>query len=244
MHTLLLDDPELLRGLDELIRKGLYGANYALRAARPARRGVRGDGRRRFPQPHRRHRPCHRPPARRVHKRRTTCRASRARSASPSRGALRTRRLQSQGVMAIVTTGGSALSHSAILARSLHLPLVVGRGACAAAGERRRRADRRRQQRPAGGRTRRRRPARLPHARARRTARTQATAPPAARTLAHRRWRRHPHLRQCRIARGRRRGDRSAPPASACTAPSSCSWATCCRTRTRSSAPTATSPSA
>src|SRR5690606_25888358 len=34
--------------------------------------------------------------------------------------------LQSQGVVAVVTTGGSTLSHSAILARSLHLPLVVG----------------------------------------------------------------------------------------------------------------------
>src|SRR3546814_3304431 len=30
------------------------------------------------------------------------------------------------GVMAVVITGGSALSHSAILARSLHLPLIVG----------------------------------------------------------------------------------------------------------------------
>src|SRR5690606_6814915 len=34
--------------------------------------------------------------------------------------------LQAQGVLAVVTAGGSALSHSAILARSLHLPLVVG----------------------------------------------------------------------------------------------------------------------
>ncbi|WP_016904201.1 phosphoenolpyruvate--protein phosphotransferase, partial [Xanthomonas arboricola] len=34
--------------------------------------------------------------------------------------------LQAQGVVGIVTTAGSALSHSAILARSLHLPLVVG----------------------------------------------------------------------------------------------------------------------
>ena len=34
--------------------------------------------------------------------------------------------LQAQGVMGVVTAGGSALSHSAILARSLHLPLVVG----------------------------------------------------------------------------------------------------------------------
>ena len=34
--------------------------------------------------------------------------------------------LQSRGVMAVVTSGGSALSHSAIMARSLHLPLIVG----------------------------------------------------------------------------------------------------------------------
>jgi phosphotransferase system enzyme I (PtsI) len=34
--------------------------------------------------------------------------------------------LQAQGVVAIVTAAGSTLSHSAILARSLHLPLIVG----------------------------------------------------------------------------------------------------------------------
>src|SRR5690606_36376263 len=33
--------------------------------------------------------------------------------------------LQAHGVFGIVTAGGSALSHSAILARSLHLPLIV-----------------------------------------------------------------------------------------------------------------------
>ena len=33
--------------------------------------------------------------------------------------------LQAQGVLGIVTAGGSTLSHSAILARSLHLPMVV-----------------------------------------------------------------------------------------------------------------------
>lgn len=33
--------------------------------------------------------------------------------------------LQAHGVVGIVTAGGSALSHSAILARSLHLPLIV-----------------------------------------------------------------------------------------------------------------------
>ena len=48
--------------------------------------------------------------------------------------------LQAQGVMAVITAGGSALSHSAILARSLHLPLVVGARAGAAEDQRRRRA--------------------------------------------------------------------------------------------------------
>ena len=34
LHTLLLDDPELLQGLDELIRTGHYAADYALRLQR------------------------------------------------------------------------------------------------------------------------------------------------------------------------------------------------------------------
>src|SRR5690606_31516900 len=34
LHILLLDDPELLQGLDDLVRKGLYGADYALRLQR------------------------------------------------------------------------------------------------------------------------------------------------------------------------------------------------------------------
>ena len=34
--------------------------------------------------------------------------------------------LHTQGVMAVVTASGSPLSHSAILARSLHIPLVIG----------------------------------------------------------------------------------------------------------------------
>ena len=34
LHALLLDDPELLAGLDDLIRQGLYGADYALRLQR------------------------------------------------------------------------------------------------------------------------------------------------------------------------------------------------------------------
>ena len=34
LHTLLLDDPELLQGLDDLVRKGQYAADYALRLQR------------------------------------------------------------------------------------------------------------------------------------------------------------------------------------------------------------------
>lgn len=44
--------------------------------------------------------------------------------------------LSEHGVLGIITTGGSALSHSAILARSLHVPMVVGaRNALAAVRE-------------------------------------------------------------------------------------------------------------
>ena len=34
LHTLLLDDPELLQGLDDLVRRDLYGVDYALRLQR------------------------------------------------------------------------------------------------------------------------------------------------------------------------------------------------------------------
>jgi phosphotransferase system enzyme I (PtsI) len=34
--------------------------------------------------------------------------------------------LTEHGVLGVITTGGSALSHSAILARSMRLPMVVG----------------------------------------------------------------------------------------------------------------------
>jgi phosphotransferase system enzyme I (PtsI) len=38
LHALLLDDPELLQGIDALIRTGLYSADYALRLQRIASR--------------------------------------------------------------------------------------------------------------------------------------------------------------------------------------------------------------
>jgi len=128
MHTLLLDDPELLRGLEELICKGLYGANYALRLQRDRLAAVFAE----MDDAYFRNRiddidhvigRLHAA----LHKRAADVQGVAgeilvAENVAPSELA----QLQSQGVMAIVTTGGSALSHSAILARSLHLPLVVG----------------------------------------------------------------------------------------------------------------------
>ncbi|HVI58283.1 MAG TPA: phosphoenolpyruvate--protein phosphotransferase [Luteimonas sp.] len=128
MHTLLLDDPELLHGIEELIRKGRYGANYALRLQRDRIAAVFAG----MDDTYFRNRiddidhvigRLHAA----LHKRDGDLHGIAgevlvADNVAPSELA----QLQSNGVMAIVTTGGSALSHSAILARSLHLPLVVG----------------------------------------------------------------------------------------------------------------------
>lgn len=128
MHTLLLDDPELLQGLDALIRKGLYGADYALRLQRDRIAKVfegMDDAylRSRIEDiDHvigRVHAALHQREAE-LHG--VAGEVLVVDNVAPSELA----QLQSQGVVAIVTAGGSALSHSAILARSLHLPLVVG----------------------------------------------------------------------------------------------------------------------
>jgi phosphotransferase system enzyme I (PtsI) len=128
MHTLLLDDPELLHGIEELIRKGLYGANYALRLQRDRLAALFAGMddtyfRNRIDDiDHvigRLHAALHK---RDVNMRGVAGEVLVTDNVAPSELA----QLQSQGVVAIVTTGGSALSHSAILARSLHLPLVVG----------------------------------------------------------------------------------------------------------------------
>ncbi|MGO4223127.1 phosphoenolpyruvate--protein phosphotransferase [Lysobacter sp. TAF61] len=128
LHSLLLDDPELLNGLDELIRTGRYSADYALRLQRDRIASVfqtmddayfrsRVDD---IDQVIGRvHAALHRHDS----------------SISGVAGEILVTdnvapaelvQLQAQGVMAIVTTAGSVLSHSAILARSLHLPYVVG----------------------------------------------------------------------------------------------------------------------
>lgn len=127
LHTLLLEDPELLHGLDELVRTGLYGADYALRLQRDRLAAVfegMDDAyfRSRIEDiDHvigRVHAALH------AHEAELQGIAGEilvTDAVAPSEIG----RLQAQGVLAIVTSGGSMLSHSAILARSLHLPLIV-----------------------------------------------------------------------------------------------------------------------
>lgn len=128
LHSLLLDDPELLQGLDELIRTGRYSADYALRLQRDRIAAVfqtmddayfrsRVDD---IDQVIGRvHAALHRRDAGMPG---VAGEILVTDNVAPAEIA----QLQAQGVMAIVTTTGSVLSHSAILARSLHLPLVVG----------------------------------------------------------------------------------------------------------------------
>lgn len=128
LHALLLDDPELLHGLDELIRTGRYSADYALRLQRDRIAGVftgMDDAylRSRIDDIDqvigRIHAALHRREADVLG---IAGEVLVCENVSPSELA----QLQAQGVMAVVTAAGSTLSHSAILARSLHLPLVVG----------------------------------------------------------------------------------------------------------------------
>lgn len=128
LHALLLDDPELLQGLDELIRVKRYAAGFALRKQRDRLAKVFQA----MDDPYLR--------ARmddldhvigRIHAHLNDKVADPeglageilvSDNVAPSELA----QLQTQGVVAIVTAAGSPLSHSAILARSLHMPLVVG----------------------------------------------------------------------------------------------------------------------
>ncbi|GAB2523048.1 phosphoenolpyruvate--protein phosphotransferase [Lysobacter humi (ex Lee et al. 2017)] len=127
LHSLLLDDPELLHGLDELVRGRRFSADYALRVQRDRLAAV-FEG---MDDPYfksrvedidqvigRIHAALHR---RDCELRGFAGEILVTESVAPAEMA----QLQSQGVIAIVTTLGSPLSHSAILARSLHMPLVV-----------------------------------------------------------------------------------------------------------------------
>lgn len=128
LHALLLDDPELLHGLDELIRSRHCSADYALRLQRDRIAAVFASMdddyfRSRMDDIDqviaRVHASLHR---RVVDATGLAGEILVSDNVAPAELA----QLQQQGVVAIVTSSGSVLSHSAILARSLHLPLVVG----------------------------------------------------------------------------------------------------------------------
>ncbi|MFC4727813.1 phosphoenolpyruvate--protein phosphotransferase [Coralloluteibacterium thermophilus] len=129
LHGMLLDDPELRSGLDELIRSGHYTAEYALRLQRDRLAAVfeRMDD--------------HYLRSRVEDLDHVVGRVHAALHASPDDALLgmageilvtnlvspaELAQIQARGVVAVVTSGGSEHSHAAILARSLHLPLVVG----------------------------------------------------------------------------------------------------------------------
>ena len=128
LHVLLLDDPELLQGLDGLIRDGRYSADYALRLQRDRIAAVFAGMDDAYLRSRiedidqvigRVHAALHR---RDAELEGVAGEILVTDNVAPAELA----QLQARGVMAVVTSGGSALSHSAIMARSLHLPLLVG----------------------------------------------------------------------------------------------------------------------
>jgi phosphoenolpyruvate-protein phosphotransferase (PTS system enzyme I) len=128
LHALLLDDPELLAGLDELVRTGRYTADYALRLQRDRIASVFAGMDDAYLRSRiddidqvvgRIHASLHR---RDAELQGIACDILVTDNIAPSDLA----QLHTQGVMAVVTAAGSPLSHSAILARSLHVPLVIG----------------------------------------------------------------------------------------------------------------------
>lgn len=129
LHAMLLDDPDLASGLDDLIRTGHYSAGYALRLQRDRLVSV-FDGiddaylrSRREDIDHviqRVYAALHREPLPQVIG--LAGEVLVCDNIAPTEIA----HLAEEGVVAIVTAQGSTLSHTAILARSLHLPLLVG----------------------------------------------------------------------------------------------------------------------
>jgi len=131
LHALLLDDPELLHALDQLVRDESYSADYALRVQRNRIAAVfegMDDAylRSRIDDIDqvigRLHAALHRDGSDGAGIRGVAGEILVTDNVGPAELA----QWHGQGVMAVVTTGGSPLSHSAILARSLHLPFVVG----------------------------------------------------------------------------------------------------------------------
>ncbi|GAB2670577.1 phosphoenolpyruvate--protein phosphotransferase [Arenimonas aestuarii] len=128
LHAMILDDPELLQGLDDLVRTGRYGADYALKLQRDRLAAV-FEGMddeyfrsRREDLDHvvgRIHAALHRRGDDAVEG--LAGEILVCETVAPAELAA----WQARGVVAVATTTGSPLSHSAILARSLHLPLLV-----------------------------------------------------------------------------------------------------------------------
>jgi phosphotransferase system enzyme I (PtsI) len=129
IHQLILDDPELVLGLDDLIRTARYSVDYALKLQRDRLVAVFDA----IDDPYLRSRredvehvigrvwaALHRTPAS------ETPGVSGEVLVTDSVAPAELSHLVERGVVAIITGTGSALSHSAILARSLHLPLIVG----------------------------------------------------------------------------------------------------------------------
>ncbi len=130
-HSQLLDDPELIEGLRAMIRKGHYRAAAALKAQRDRLIAVFEA----MDDPYLR--------SRGEDVEHVIARVQRAlaRQASSEEKKLATRvgeilvtesvapgelaHLASHGILAVVADSGSPYSHSAILARSLHLPMLV-----------------------------------------------------------------------------------------------------------------------
>lgn len=128
LHALLLDDPELLSGIDSLISTGQYSADYALRLQRNRLAAVFESMDDAYLRSRiddidqvigRLHAALHSHHA-------VLQGVSGEILVTDSVAPAELAQLQSQGVLGVITAGGSPLSHSAILARSLHLPLVVG----------------------------------------------------------------------------------------------------------------------
>lgn len=131
-HSLLLDDPELLRGLDDLVRIGHYRAGAALKKQRDKLAAVFEA----MDDPYLR--------SRKEDIDQVIARVVSAlqRHTTPEERKLAARvgeilvadtiapadmaQLAGNGLLGAVTSSGSAYSHSAILARSLGLPMLVG----------------------------------------------------------------------------------------------------------------------
>jgi phosphoenolpyruvate-protein phosphotransferase (PTS system enzyme I) len=131
-HSMILQDPELISGLNSMIRQGRYRASAALKAQRDRLVAVFEA----IDDPYLRSR---REDVDHVIGR---VQAALARDTTPAERQIASRvgtvlvsdtiapaelaHLTEHGVLGVITTTGSPLSHSAILARSMRLPMIVG----------------------------------------------------------------------------------------------------------------------